>query len=61
MAARRGRAARRGCELQRTELAERIKRERADAAQQTEQRLRQEFELKLQAAHAPIAGALRIQ
>jgi flagellar assembly protein FliH len=41
-----------------TELNERIKRERADAAQQTEQRLRQEFEQKLQAAHAPVAAAV---
>ena len=41
-----------------TELNERIKRERAYAAQQTEQRLRQEFEQKLQAAHAPVAAAV---
>ena len=39
-------------------MADRIKRERADAAQQTELRLRQEYELKLQAAHAPIAVAV---
>jgi len=41
-----------------TEFADRIKRERAEAAQQTEFRLRQEFELKLQAAHAPVAAAV---
>ena len=40
------------------ELMERIKRERTEAAQQTEQRLRQEYELKLQAAHAPVAVAV---
>ena len=44
--------------LSETDLADRIKRERADAAQQTELRLRQEYELKLQAAHAPIAVAV---
>ena len=40
------------------EFAERIKQERADAAQQTEQRLRQEYDAKLQAVRAPIAAAL---
>jgi len=44
--------------LSETELADKIKRERADAAQQAEQKLRQEFELKLQAAHAPLASAV---
>jgi len=46
------------------ELAERIRRERADATQQTEQRLRQEYESKLQAARASIAqavGAFEVQ
>ncbi len=37
------------------EVAERIRRERADATQQAEQRLGQEFEAKLQAARGPIA------
>ncbi len=46
-------------ELSQAEFAERIKRERAEAAQQTEQRLRQEYELKLQAARAPIAAAIQ--
>jgi flagellar assembly protein FliH len=40
------------------ELTERIQRERADAAQQTEQRLRQEYDAKLQAARAPIVTAI---
>jgi flagellar assembly protein FliH len=40
------------------ELAERIKRERFDAAQQAELRLRQEYESRLKAAHAPIAAAV---
>jgi flagellar assembly protein FliH len=45
-------------ELSEDELAERIRRERADAALLTEQRLAHEFEAKLQAARAPIAGAV---
>jgi flagellar assembly protein FliH len=44
--------------LSETELADRIRRERADAAQQVELRLRQEYELKLQAAHAPVVAAV---
>jgi flagellar assembly protein FliH len=40
------------------ELAERMKRERLDAAQQAELRLRQEYESRLKAAHAPIAAAV---
>ena len=39
-------------------MAERITRERAEATHQAEQRLRQEYEAKLQAARAPIASAL---
>jgi flagellar assembly protein FliH len=45
-------------EMSQGEFAERILRERADAAQQTEQRLRQDYESKLQAARAPIAAAV---
>jgi flagellar assembly protein FliH len=41
------------------ELAERIRRERADATQQAEQRLGQEFEVKLQVARAPIGAAVK--
>jgi flagellar assembly protein FliH len=41
------------------ELAERIRRERADATLQAEQRLGPEFEAKLQAARAPIAAAVK--
>jgi flagellar assembly protein FliH len=44
--------------LSENELADRIRRERADAAQQVETRLRQEYELKLQAAHAPVVAAV---
>ncbi len=44
--------------LSETEFAERIKRERADAAQQVELRLRHEYEMKLQAAHAPVVAAV---
>jgi flagellar assembly protein FliH len=40
------------------QLASRIERERADAAFQTEQRLRAEFEQKLVAARAPIAAMI---
>jgi flagellar assembly protein FliH len=53
-----GAARRRMVEISEDELGERIRRERTDAAQQTEQRLTQEFETKLQAARAPIAGAV---
>jgi flagellar assembly protein FliH len=45
-------------ELSNEEFAERIKRERADATLQAEQRLRQEYELKLQAERASIATAI---
>jgi len=45
-------------ELAEAESAERIKRERADATQQAEQRLRQEYEGKLQAARGTVATAL---
>jgi len=45
-------------ELQEQELAERIARERTEATHQAEQRLRQEYEVKLQASRAPIAAAL---
>jgi flagellar assembly protein FliH len=45
-------------EIREQELADRITRERAEATHQTEQRLRQEYESKLQAARAPIAAAL---
>jgi flagellar assembly protein FliH len=41
------------------EVAERIRRERADATQQAEQRLGQEFEAKLQAARGPIGAAVK--
>ena len=40
------------------EMTERIARERAEATHQAEQRLRQEYESKLQAERAPIAAAL---
>ena len=45
-------------QLREQELAERITRERAEATHQTEQRLRQDYESKLQAARAPIAAVL---
>jgi flagellar assembly protein FliH len=45
-------------ELLKEEFAERIKRERADAAQQAEQQMRQEYEVKLQAARAGLATTL---
>jgi flagellar assembly protein FliH len=45
-------------ELSKEEFAERIKRERADATLQTEQRLRQEWEQKLQLVRAPIAAGI---
>jgi flagellar assembly protein FliH len=41
------------------ELAERIRRERADATQQAEQRLGQEYEVKLQAARGPIGATVK--
>ena len=44
--------------LSQNDLSERILRERAEAAQQAEFRLCQEYELKLQAAHAPVAAAV---
>jgi len=44
--------------LSEEELAERIARERVDATKQAEQRLRQDYEAKLQAARAPIAAAV---
>ena len=40
------------------DFAERIKRERADAVQQTELRMRQEFEHRLAASHAPVVAAV---
>jgi len=45
-------------ELSNEEFAERIMRERADATLQAEQRLRQEYELKLQAERTAIATAI---
>jgi flagellar assembly protein FliH len=44
--------------LSESELANRIKRERSEAGQQVELRLRQEYEMKLQAAHAPVVNAV---
>jgi len=41
-----------------SELSERIKRERADAAQQAELRLRQDYDARLNAERAPIAAAV---
>ncbi len=46
-------------ELAEAELAERISRERAEAIEQTEQRLRQQHESQLQAARAAVAEALK--
>jgi flagellar assembly protein FliH len=45
-------------EMSHEELAERIRRERADATLKAEERLRYEYELKLQAARAPIAASV---
>jgi flagellar assembly protein FliH len=45
-------------ELSKDEFEERIKIERSDAAMQAEQRVRQECEMKLQAARASIAAAI---
>jgi flagellar assembly protein FliH len=45
-------------ELAKDELAERIKRERAEAVAQTEQRLRQEYEQKLLTVRASVASAI---
>jgi flagellar assembly protein FliH len=44
--------------LSETELAERIKRERSEAALQAEQWLRQDYDARLKAAQAPIAAAI---
>lgn len=44
--------------LSEDELTERIKRERADAIAQTEQKLRQEYEQKLQSARAGVGSAI---
>jgi flagellar assembly protein FliH len=44
--------------LSEEELAERIARERAEATHHAEQRLRQDYESKLQAERAPVAAAL---
>jgi flagellar assembly protein FliH len=46
-------------EMTEAEFAARIAKERAEAAAQTEQKMRQEMEQKVQAARAPIADALR--
>jgi flagellar assembly protein FliH len=46
-------------EMTEAELAERIRQERTDAATQTEQRLRQEFEQKVLQARAPVANAIK--
>jgi flagellar assembly protein FliH len=53
-----GTGRRRVVEISEDELAERIRRERADATLQADQRLAQDFEIKLQAARAPIASAV---
>lgn len=45
-------------ELSHEEFAERIRQERSDAALQAEQRLRQEFDLKLKAVLKPIEAAI---
>jgi flagellar assembly protein FliH len=45
-------------ELSHEEFSERIKRERSEATLQVEQRLRQEYELKLQAERASIASTI---
>jgi flagellar assembly protein FliH len=45
-------------ELSAAEYAERIRKERADAVREAEQRLRQEYEAKLQAAKAPVGAAI---
>ncbi|MGO8758237.1 MAG: FliH/SctL family protein [Terracidiphilus sp.] len=49
---------RKGGDLSESELAERIARERASAASETEQKLRKEYEQKLLAARAPMAAAI---
>ncbi len=46
-------------ELTEAEFAARIRQERADAAAQAEQKLRHDYEQKLNAARAPLAAALR--
>lgn len=45
-------------QLSEAEFAERIKRERAEAAEQAELRLRQDYETKLQAARATVAATV---
>lgn len=45
-------------EISAADLSERIKQERADAIAQTEQKLRQEYELKLQGARAVVGAAI---
>lgn len=45
-------------EMTEAELETRIRQERAEAAQQTEQKLRQEYEQKLMVARTPIAAAI---
>lgn len=51
-------ARRKAVELTEVELAERIARERADAALHAEQNLRKEYEQKLLATRAPVAAAI---
>jgi flagellar assembly protein FliH len=46
-------------EMTEEEFAARIRQERADAAAQAEQKLRQEYEQKLNAARGPLASALK--
>jgi flagellar assembly protein FliH len=46
-------------EMTEAEFAARIRQERADAAAQAEQKLRQEYEQKLNAARAPLSSALK--
>jgi flagellar assembly protein FliH len=53
-----GRKRRAEVELSEEEFAEAINRERAEATQQAEQRLRQEYDAKLQLARGPIAASL---
>jgi flagellar assembly protein FliH len=45
-------------EISEAELSERIKQERADAIAQTEHKMRQQYELKLQAARATVGAAI---
>jgi len=53
-----GAEARKDVQLTKAEFAERIARERASAASEVEQRLRNEYEKKLLVARAPIAAAI---